>query len=142
MSDQAEHDVLHPEQDGRPRERGARQAGVRQPGEDIFSHPLIYSPLNYCFNNIIKIILWIFFQGGSNYRVCYSNHASLTELEQFIRHFAPLQVKEAFENIFLGYFSRAFFSWILFFSSDHSVRHPAQLQPGGSQGHSGKLPER
>ena len=34
----------------------------------------------------------IFVQGGSNYRVCYSNHASLTELEQFIRHFAPLQI--------------------------------------------------
>ena len=24
--------------------------------------------------------------------MCYSNHASLTELEQFIRHFAPLQI--------------------------------------------------
>ena len=115
MSDQAEHDVLHPEQDGRPRERRPRQAGVRQPGEDIFSLSLIYSPLNYCFNNIIKIILWIFYQGGSNYRVCYSNHASLTELEQFIRHFAPLQVKEAFENIFLGYIlSQAFFSSFFF----------------------------
>merc|ERR1719232_1680044 len=31
-------------------------------------------------------------QGGSNYRVCYSNHASLTELEQFVRYFAPLQI--------------------------------------------------
>ena len=41
VSDQAEHDVLHPEQDGRPRERRPRQAGVRQPGEDIFSLSLI-----------------------------------------------------------------------------------------------------
>ena len=32
------------------------------------------------------------FKGGSNYRVCYSNHASLTELEQFVRHFSPLQI--------------------------------------------------
>ena len=31
-------------------------------------------------------------QGGSNYRVCYSNHASLTELETFVRHFAPAQI--------------------------------------------------
>ena len=31
-------------------------------------------------------------QGGSNYRVCYSNHASLEELEAFVRHFSPLQI--------------------------------------------------
>ena len=31
-------------------------------------------------------------QGGNNYRVCYSNHASLTELETFVRHFSPVQI--------------------------------------------------
>ena len=31
-------------------------------------------------------------QGGSNYRVCYSNHASLSELETFVRHFSPVQI--------------------------------------------------
>ena len=31
-------------------------------------------------------------QGGNNYRVCYSNHASLAELEQFVRHFSPRQI--------------------------------------------------
>ena len=33
VSDQAEHDVLHPEQDGGPRERGPRPACVRQSGQ-------------------------------------------------------------------------------------------------------------
>ena len=31
-------------------------------------------------------------QGGSNYRVCYSTHSSMTELETFVRHFRPLQI--------------------------------------------------
>jgi len=31
-------------------------------------------------------------QGGSNYRVCYSTHSSMTELERFVRHFSPLQI--------------------------------------------------
>ena len=31
-------------------------------------------------------------QGGSNYRVCYSNYASMAELETFVRHFSPLQI--------------------------------------------------
>ena len=30
--------------------------------------------------------------GGSNYRVCYSNHSSLTEIEKFVRHFRPQQI--------------------------------------------------
>ena len=41
-----------------------------------------------------------------------------------------------FENNFL------FFLDIFFLTSDHPVRHPAQLQPGGGQGHTGQLPER
>ena len=31
-------------------------------------------------------------QGGSNYRVCYSTHSIMTELERFVRHFRPLQI--------------------------------------------------
>ena len=31
-------------------------------------------------------------QGGSNYRICYSNHASLSEIETFVRHFSPGQI--------------------------------------------------
>ena len=31
-------------------------------------------------------------QGGSNYRVCYSNHASLAELRQLVRHLQPRQI--------------------------------------------------
>ena len=30
--------------------------------------------------------------GGSNYRVCYSNHSSMVEIEQFVRHFSPQQI--------------------------------------------------
>jgi len=31
-------------------------------------------------------------QGGSNYRVCFSCHSSLTELTTFVQHFKPLQI--------------------------------------------------
>jgi len=31
-------------------------------------------------------------QGGGSYRVCYSTHSSMAELEMFVRHFSPLQI--------------------------------------------------
>ena len=31
-------------------------------------------------------------QGGGSYRVCYSTHSSMAELEMFVRYFSPLQI--------------------------------------------------